>query len=267
MEDRWFRTFEKLSFTIALPFISVLIVACSGGGPTSGTAGDAGPGTGGVSGTGGSAGGSGSASAGGTGGSSACPNGCDDGLPCTLDSCGPDGCTHTIGPDSGATACAVGKYCTLDKGCVASPVCATDQDCIDAWKGDPCKANPRCDAASSVCTFDVLDKDGDGYPPQACGGADCDDSDPDIHPGASEVCDGIDNDCDGIVDGQNALCSVMKGSVCVNGSCVCPQGQTQCDNRDPVYPVCSDVKSDPRHCGGCSHDCSSQQTCQNGVCT
>ncbi len=40
------------------------------------------------------------------------------------------------------------------------------------------------------------DADGDGY----AAADDCDDSDADVHPGAEEVCDGVDNDCDGTVD-------------------------------------------------------------------
>jgi hypothetical protein len=43
------------------------------------------------------------------------------------------------------------------------------------------------------------DGDGDGYQDIACGGNDCDDTDPSIKPGATEVCgDGVDNDCDGL---------------------------------------------------------------------
>ena len=42
------------------------------------------------------------------------------------------------------------------------------------------------------------DEDNDGYTDLACGGTDCVDSDPSIHPGADEDCNGIDNDCDGI---------------------------------------------------------------------
>jgi hypothetical protein len=42
-----------------------------------------------------------------------------------------------------------------------------------------------------------VDNDGDGL--SECAG-DCNDADPAIHPGAAEVCDGLDNNCDGIVD-------------------------------------------------------------------
>jgi len=41
--------------------------------------------------------------------------------------------------------------------------------------------------------------DMDGYIDEACGGVDCDDADPQVHPGTYEICDGKDTDCDGTV--------------------------------------------------------------------
>jgi len=48
------------------------------------------------------------------------------------------------------------------------------------------------------------DRDGDGY---AC--LDCDDANPAIHPGATEVCDGADNDCNGAVDDAPCACQAI----------------------------------------------------------
>ncbi len=53
--------------------------------------------------------------------------------------------------------------------------------------GDPASTTESCEAAS-------------GYVDDA---SDCDDDDSAIHPGATEVCDEVDNDCDGLVDDED----------------------------------------------------------------
>jgi Putative metal-binding motif len=50
-----------------------------------------------------------------------------------------------------------------------------------------------CDATQG----EVPDKDGDGSPTAE----DCNDEDTAVHPGAVEVCDGVDTNCNGLVDG------------------------------------------------------------------
>jgi len=78
-----------------------------------------------------------------------------------------------------------------------------DGDASDCDPLDPTAAAglPEiCDGADvdndcDLATGDHLDADGDGH--TLCDG-DCDDDDPSIHPGATEVCeDGVDQDCDG----------------------------------------------------------------------
>ncbi len=51
--------------------------------------------------------------------------------------------------------------------------------------------------ACSTGSGALYDQDGDGY--SVCG-PDCNDSSVDVHPGASETCNGIDDDCDGTAD-------------------------------------------------------------------
>jgi len=76
--------------------------------------------------------------------------------------------------------------------------------------GNPC-TDDGCNPVDGTCqfAFRTNDDDSDGYraalpgktpgAADACGN-DCNDSSPLSHPGASELCDGVDNDCNGIID-------------------------------------------------------------------
>jgi hypothetical protein len=60
---------------------------------------------------------------------------------------------------------------------------------------------------------DQADQDDDGAG-DAC---DCEASDPEVHTGAKEICDGKDNDCDGTPDNGTSMCPGSE--VCFQGAC------------------------------------------------
>jgi hypothetical protein len=111
-------------------------------------------------------------------------------------------------------------------------------------------------AGDSAAQWDTNpDLDGDSFH----AGADCDDGNPDVHPGAAEVCDGIDNDCDQTIDVDavdmtiawydgdrdgfgagvsDSWCEVPKGWVLEGGDCD--------DTRTDVHPGAPEV-CDPKN--------------------
>ncbi len=71
-----------------------------------------------------------------------------------------------------------------------STVVDTDGDVVDS---------AVIDAGPTTCVGGT-DLDGDSYGPGCPAGADCDDANPQIHPGAQEICNGVDDNCNAEVD-------------------------------------------------------------------
>ena len=130
---------------------------------------------------------------------------CDDGNPCTDDKCAPlGGCQHS--PHGGT--CSDGDACTV---------------------GDVC--------AAAVCQpGSLLDADGDGAVPTACGGQDCDDGNLAVKPGGPEVCgNGKDDNCDGVQDEgcapQSPVGCNVDGLKCGGGIGTCAKGHCRYTDR------------------------------------
>ncbi len=76
---------------------------------------------------------------------------------------------------------------------------ATGSPCIDAgdstrFDADGSRADMGAYGGANGAAWDDVDRDVDGYTSDE---GDCDDTDPDVHPGAFDDCDDIDQDCDG----------------------------------------------------------------------
>jgi hypothetical protein len=162
------------------------------------------------------------------------------------------------------------EFLDLDDCAAAYP--ADELDCDD---GDPAvnpDATELCNAADDDCDGQVdelFDLDSDSYFDrlnvdciQAYGAlqTDCDDADPTLNPGATEVCNALDDDCDGISDEGFDLDS--DGVWLDDAGCNATYGGPgDCDDGDPlVHPSYDDgagtvIEAADELCDGVDNDC------------
>lgn len=136
---------------------------------------------------------------------------CDDTFACTTDTCGSTGCEYATNDAACNMGCFSGATCDVGVGCNGGSAtdCAAD--------GNPCTSDPTtCDAATGTCLHPPRDGDGDGHAvAQATNtmgmtvvcamGDDCNDMNAAIFPGATERCNGIDDNCNGEIDESGCL--------------------------------------------------------------
>jgi hypothetical protein len=119
--------------------------------------------------------------------------------------------------------------------------CDCDDNICDGRERDYCIAqgtpDPKC----------FTDNDNDGY----ASDVDCNDNDPSIHPGATELCNGIDDDCNGQTDdGLTAPLNSKQQGVCAGSTKTCSGAGGWSDDYSSVakYEVqetsCDDLDND-----------------------
>ncbi len=169
--------------------------------------------------------------------------------------------------------------------CSAPPGFVADNtDCNDADPNINPGAAEVCDGVDNNCDGNIdegvapgtffADTDSDGFgdpnnsvlacstpPGFVADNTDCNDADPNINPGATEVCDGVDNDCDGSVD--EGVLNTFFADTDSDGfgdpnnsvqACSPPPGfvadNTDCNDADPnINPGATEV------CDGVDNDC------------
>ena len=146
--------------------------------------------------------------------------------------------------------CDDGMFCNGGERCLPDDPAAAPDGCVPG--APPCATNEICEEALTVCRPDCEvdeDADDDGHVAIACGGDDCDDADPERHPGALEVCDleGRDEDCDPSTVGDRDIDGDgLVSSQCCNGSTCGPDCD---DNVRSTHPGSVEV------CDGADNDC------------
>jgi hypothetical protein len=150
--------------------------------------------------------------------------------------------------------------------------CGGPTDCDD---GDTCTTD-ACD--DGICSFVVRDDDSDTWVSVTCGGADCNDLNPNVHPGQPEDCkDAADNDCNGVADCFDPACFNVPdcgcqpspgGEVCANNKDDDCDTTVDCNDTDCIgTPVCGCSPSEIGKCvNGFDDDCDGSFDCADPDC-
>jgi alpha-tubulin suppressor-like RCC1 family protein len=143
--------------------------------------------------------------------------------------------------------------------------------------GDGTVTGRRTVTQSQLVNIYFFDNDGDGYgeeflsPVEACESPDpeyvenrldCDDFDDLSHPGATEVCNGVDDNCSGTADEGNpggaVSCSTGTPGVCAQGVTSCTGGALRCAPiQGPSAEVCDGLDN---NCDGRTDETGGQST-------
>ncbi len=160
-----------------------------------------------------------------------------------------------LAPVAAQAAVSIACHCTDNDGDgygdPGSEVCPyPERDCLD----NPCDDPAVC--ATDTCT--------------ECGPAECAACAKCIHPGALEICDGIDNNCDGAIDEDPAASASCDDGVactvetCESAACVHTPDDSSCD--DGLYCNGAEVCDPVSDCQAGTDPCDDMNDCTDDTC-